>query len=239
MEKAFRLIVLLFVFLFVLSLAGTTLTQFGRDIRFKDPYKILNIQRPERKEQAKPQVKEEKNKQKIEDKETKKKKVENKKSDDLTKKDVEKLISTIPTARKQKYNEKKLNWGNVKLPEKKDKDPYTNRKFSGSSKVDFIIPLSYINKYSKISAEDKKELIKSGDNTILTLNKNIELKAYQPPSKWLPEENKEDYCYTYLQIASKWQISMTKEDIKTCRLEINNAIDSGRKVETLTSIEMK
>lgn len=239
MERVFRFIILLFVFFGVLSLANTSLHRFGRDIHFKDPFEVLNIQRPERKEQTKPQP------EKKQDKKQETKKVEEKKKDcksdsnKVTKKDVDKLISTIPVAKKKKYDAKKLNWGKIKLPEKKKKDPYTNRKLSSSSKVDFIIPLSYINRYSKISARDKKELISSGDNVVLTLNKNIELKAYQPPSKWLPEENKEDYCYTYLQIASKWQISMTKEDIRTCRLEINNAIDSGRKIKLLTNIEGK
>ena len=240
MERVFRFIILLFVFFGVLSLANTSLHRFGRDIHFKDPFEVLNIQRPERKEQTKqPQP------EKKQDKKQETKKVEEKKKDcksdsnKVTKKDVDRLISTIPVAKKKKYDAKKLNWGKVKLPEKKKKDPYTNRKLSSSSKIDFIIPLSYISKYSKISARDKKELINSGDNVVLTLNKNIELKSYQPPSKWLPEENKEDYCYTYLQIASKWQISMTKEDIRTCRLEINNAIDSGRKVEMLTNIERK
>lgn len=241
MERVFRFIILLFVFFGVLSLANTSLHRFGRDIHFKDPFEVLNIQRPERKEQTKPQSQPEKK----QDKKQETKKVEEKKkeckstSDKVTKKEIDKLISTIPVAKKKKYDAKKLNWGKVKLPEKKKKDPYTNRKLSSSSKIDFIIPLSYISKYSKISARDKKELINSGDNVVLTLNKNIELKSYQPPSKWLPEENKEDYCYTYLQIASKWQISMTKEDIRTCRLEINNAIDSGRKVEMLTNIERK
>lgn len=236
MERVFRFIILLFVFFGVLSLANTSLHRFGRDIHFKDPFEVLNIQRPERKEQTKPQSQPEKK----QDKKAEEKKKECKSnSDKVTKKEIDKLISTIPVAKKKKYDAKKLNWGKVKLPEKKKKDPYTNRKLSGSSKVDFIIPLSYINKYSKISARDKKELINSGDNVVLTLNKNIELKSYQPPSKWLPEENKEDYCYTYLQIASKWQISMTKEDIRTCRLEINNAIDSGRKIKLLTNIEGK
>ena len=237
MERVFRFIILLFVFFGVLSLAGTTLTQFGKDIHFKDPYAVLNIQKPERKEQIKPQAEETKKKQteeKVAKKETKK--VETKKSDKVTKKDVEKLISTIPVAKKQKYKEKKLDWGKAKVNKAK-RDPYTDKKLSSSSEIDFIIPLSYINKYSHIKASDKKEFIKSGDNTTLTFSKNIKLKSYQPPSKWLPEENKEDYCYTYLQIASKWQISMTKEDIKTCRLEINNAIDSGRKVESLTNIK--
>lgn len=242
MERVFRFIILLFVFFGVLSLANTSLHRFGRDIRFKDPFEVLNIQRPERKEQTKqPQPEKKQETKKVEEN----KKVEEKKKDcksdsnKVTKKDVDKLISTIPVAKKKKYDAKKLNWGKVKLPEKKKKDPYTNRKLSSSSKVDFIIPLSYINRYSKISARDKKELINSGDNVVLTLNKNIELKSYQPPSKWLPDENKEDYCYTYLQIASKWQISMTKEDIRTCRLEINNAIDSGRKIKLLTNIEGK
>lgn len=56
-------------------------------------------------------------------------------------------------------------------------------------------------------------------------------KSDKGPAEWLPDVNKGSYCYSWLVICSKYNLSMTEEEIKICNDEINKAIKNGEKIE--------
>lgn len=60
-------------------------------------------------------------------------------------------------------------------------------------------------------------------------------KSDKTPSEWLPEINTEDYCYHYLIICSKYELSMTQEDLDVCYDVIITALENGETVELLNS----
>ena len=63
------------------------------------------------------------------------------------------------------------------------------------------------------------------------LNTSNRSKSAKTPAEWLPDFNIEDFCFTYLAICYKYDISMSKVDLDVCKLEILNAISSGENVE--------
>ncbi len=60
-------------------------------------------------------------------------------------------------------------------------------------------------------------------------------KSDKTPSEWLPEINTEDYCYHYLLICSKYELSMAQEDLDICYNIIMTALKNGETVEALNT----
>lgn len=63
------------------------------------------------------------------------------------------------------------------------------------------------------------------------LNSANRSKADKGPAEWLPDVNRGSYCYSWLVICQKYNLSMTQEEIDICNSEINKAIANGEKVE--------
>lgn len=108
-------------------------------------------------------------------------------------------------------------------------DPYTGEAISiESTDYDHIIPLHYANMHGAEEWADtaKREyaddpfvgvVVNSGDNRA---------KGDKGPSEWLPEENVEDYCYTWLVIAAEYDLSMDSDDMETIKRELNGVPES-------------
>ena len=109
--------------------------------------------------------------------------------------------------------------------------PYTGLKIKDSTKLsyDHIIPIEYIINYGNIDWDNETCNKYSYDitNGICVQNKKKNKKNNRGPADWLPDVNIEDYCYTWLCIASEWGISLRQEDINICKLQCMNAIGSG------------
>lgn len=115
-------------------------------------------------------------------------------------------------------------------------DPYTNKMYDIKGlDYDHIIPLHYANLHGadNWSEEDKKSY---ADDPYIGVNVNAHsnrAKSDKGPSQWLPEENVEDYCYTWLVIAYQYDLSITQEDIDTIMNQLdgysNPAIINGYK----------
>jgi len=67
------------------------------------------------------------------------------------------------------------------------------------------------------------------------LNSSNRSKSDKTPSEWLPSANVEDFCYHYLLICSKYELKMSKADMKVCRTTIEKALKNGEKVNALNS----
>lgn len=107
-------------------------------------------------------------------------------------------------------------------------DPYTDEDVDFTNvDWDHIIPLHYVNQHggSEWTDEEKKAF---ADNPSVGVNVNSSdnrAKSDKGPSEWLPDENKDDYCYTWLIIADKYNISISQDDMNTIISEINNSTD--------------
>lgn len=66
------------------------------------------------------------------------------------------------------------------------------------------------------------------------LNKSNRSKSDKGPSEWLPDKNISAYCYSWLVIASKYNIAMRKVDIKVCELECKNDLEHCEMINKLT-----
>lgn len=64
-------------------------------------------------------------------------------------------------------------------------------------------------------------------------NKSNRSKSDKTPSEWLPDINVEDFCYHYLLICNKYDLSMTQEDLDLCYTIISEALESGETVTVL------
>ena len=56
-------------------------------------------------------------------------------------------------------------------------------------------------------------------------------KSDKGPAQWLPTINKGSYCYSWLKICNKYNLSMTQEEIDICKNEIFKAIKNGETIE--------
>lgn len=64
-------------------------------------------------------------------------------------------------------------------------------------------------------------------------------KGSKTPSQWLPDTNIADYCYTYLMICSKYELTMSQKDIDICYSEITKALDNKETISTLNNLIYK
>lgn len=56
-------------------------------------------------------------------------------------------------------------------------------------------------------------------------------KSDKGPAQWLPTINKGSYCYSWLKICNKYNLSMTQEEIDICKNEIFKSIKNGETIE--------
>lgn len=116
------------------------------------------------------------------------------------------------------------------------KCPYTGLKIKDTTKLnlDHIIDIGYILKFGDISSWTPEKCNAYAYTVGLCVQSKADIKkGISGPADWLPDINIEDYCYTWLCIASEWDIALRQEDIDICRLQCLNAISSGH---TLTSL---
>ena len=108
-------------------------------------------------------------------------------------------------------------------------DPYTNKPVEDKSSIDYdhIIPLSYVAKATE-GREDwtsykKNQYAFDLDVGVPTSARENRSKGAKGPSKWLPEENIEEYVYTWLVIADSYKIPLHKDDINTIKRILKDA----------------
>lgn len=116
------------------------------------------------------------------------------------------------------------------------KCPYTGIKIKDITKLnlDNIIDIGYILKYGDISDWTPEKCNAYAYTVCLCVQGKANIKkSNNGPADWLPDVNIEDYCYTWLLIASEWDIALRQEDINICRLQCLNAISSGHNLNRL------
>lgn len=107
-------------------------------------------------------------------------------------------------------------------------DPYTGENIELSKcDWDHIIPLHYANQHgaSNWTAEEKKAF---ADNPNVGVNVNASdnrSKSDRGPSEWLPDVNRESYCYTWLVIANDFNLSINQEDYNVIKDVLSNVKD--------------
>lgn len=115
--------------------------------------------------------------------------------------------------------------------------PYSGEVVTDESKLDYdhIVALksTYIRGADDWTNKQKNEYAYDpyiGIDVYYSANRS---KGDRGPSEWLPEENTEDYCYSWLVICSKYDLTMTNEEIEICDDIIQTAIDNGETVERI------
>ena len=105
-------------------------------------------------------------------------------------------------------------------------DPYSGEKHKNIDNIDYdhIIPLSYVNRHNGHSwGNEKKRNFADDPNVGVNVNSHDNrIKSDKGPASWLPKENKDDYCYTWLVIADKYNISISPTDMKVIKKELKN-----------------
>ena len=118
------------------------------------------------------------------------------------------------------------------------KDPYTGIIIRDESKLDYehLIALKYAwehgaYKWTEAQMNTFSYDITGGLDVSASANRS---KGSKGPSDWLPIENPEDYCWSYFNIAARYDISMTRNDFNVCKLQILNCFSTkGCTVEEL------
>lgn len=100
-------------------------------------------------------------------------------------------------------------------------DPYTEQVINDVRQTDYdhIIPLAYVNSHGgeQWNDEKKKEFADDPSNGVcVNIHDNRE-KGAKGPSEWLPDENKVDYCYTWLVISDHYGLSISDDDMNTIK----------------------
>lgn len=113
--------------------------------------------------------------------------------------------------------------------------PYTGMTIEDESRLDYdhIIPLKYVYTHSDWDKEKCNEYAYAQDVGVDVYYSANRSKSDKGPSEWLPNVNIENYCYTWLVIASEWDISLSQKDIDVCYLYCLNAINSGLELERI------
>lgn len=95
--------------------------------------------------------------------------------------------------------------------------PYTGEEIDSvkSTDYDHIIPLHYANQHgaSEWTEEEKRNF---ADDPFIGVDSNASdnrAKGDKGPSEWMPEENQEEYAYTWLVIAAEYDLSIAQEDM--------------------------
>ena len=115
--------------------------------------------------------------------------------------------------------------------------PYTGQVILDDSKLDYdhIVPLgsTYKRGAAEWSDEEKNAYAYDqwvGVDVLYSANRS---KSDKGPCEYLPDENVEDYCYSWLLICSYYDLTMTDEEIEICVDTIKDAFQDGETVEHL------
>lgn len=129
-----------------------------------------------------------------------------------------KKLNTITSV----WNKTKENNGQFKYL-----DPYTNEYIYEETIMDrdHIIPLGYVNEHGGYYWDQSKKVEYAYD---ITVSVNVHrtqnrTKSDKGPSEYLPPANQASYCYTWLVIAAKYDISLSQEDMNVIKNVLNNA----------------
>lgn len=119
--------------------------------------------------------------------------------------------------------------------------PYTGETITDESKLDFdhIVPLksTYLRGADKWTEEQCNEYAYDQFVGVDVFNSANRSKSDKGPTEWLPDENIEDYCYSWIVICSKYNLSMTQEELDICIKEIKSALSNGETVQLLSYCE--
>lgn len=102
-------------------------------------------------------------------------------------------------------------------------DPYTNEEGHNydNYEYDHIIPINYVHQHGgyKWSEEQKNEYYYNLDNGVCVNTHDNRTKSDSGPSEWMPRCNQKWYCYKWLEIAVKYDITISQEDYDTiCKI---------------------
>lgn len=105
----------------------------------------------------------------------------------------------------------------------------------GNLDYDHIVPLksTYLRGAKDWTDEQKNEYAYDQWVGIDVLNSANRSKSDKGPCEYLPDINVEDYCYSWLMICSKYNLSMTQEEIDICVNNITIALENGEEVTFL------
>lgn len=114
----------------------------------------------------------------------------------------------------------------------KDLDDNKEDKDFGSVDFDHIIPLksAYLRGASEWTDEQRNAYAYDQSVGVDVLNSANRSKSDKGPAEWLPDINRGSYCYSWLVICQKYNLSMTQEEIDICNAEIDKAIKNGEPV---------
>lgn len=105
----------------------------------------------------------------------------------------------------------------------------------GNLDYDHIVPLksTYLRGAKDWTDEQKNEYAYDQWVGVDVLNSANRSKSDKGPCDYLPDINVEDYCYSWLMICSKYNLSMTQEEIDICVSNITIALENGEEVTFL------
>lgn len=102
----------------------------------------------------------------------------------------------------------------------------------GNIDYDHIVPLksAYLRGASEWTDEQRNAYAYDQSVGVDVLNSANRSKSDKGPAEWLPDINRGSYCYSWLVICQKYNLSMTQEEIDICNAEIEKAIKNGEPV---------
>lgn len=114
----------------------------------------------------------------------------------------------------------------------KDSDDKKDDKDFGNLDYDHIVPLksAYLRGAKDWTEEQKNAYAYDQSVGVDVLNSANRSKSDKGPAEWLPDVNRGSYCYSWLVICQKYNLSMTQEEIDICNAEIDKAIKNGETV---------
>ena len=107
-------------------------------------------------------------------------------------------------------------------------DPYTGNDLKlKNTDYDHIIPLAYANAHgaSNWTDEQKQAFANDPDVGVCVSSHDNRQKGAKGPSEWMPSSHKAEYCYTWLVIANKYHLSISKADMDVIIATLSN-VDS-------------
>lgn len=113
-----------------------------------------------------------------------------------------------------------------------DMDDKKDDKDFGNLDYDHIVPLksAYLRGAKDWTEEQKNAYAYDQFVGVDVLNSANRSKSDKGPAEWLPDVNRGSYCYSWLMICDKYNLSMTQEEIDICNAEIEKAIKNGETV---------
>lgn len=106
-------------------------------------------------------------------------------------------------------------------------DPYNGKTGYTVKQTDYdhIIPLHYVNQHggSEWTDDQKKKYADDPTVGVAVNSHDNRAKGDKGPSKWMPDENKAAYCYTWLVIADKYDISLSYADADCISYQLQTA----------------